>query len=271
MSLQKRGSNQYRVQNRARPRDFALKPPLYICGEVWGTKCRVAVHPPDFSHGSHGANIVGHLKEYSHSRPSPAILALMQDSNKTVIQELLAVHPLTPPHVLDKLVRASTQYIVRIWALFNPNCPESTLSYAINTNVYRQTDAGRLARHKNISPQGIQTILDKVTLTEAEQSWLIQTRKDLPSEILERLLLSESANPRVRAEIVSHPHCPPSILAKLATDASVVVRRAVAANPNCPPQTLQALLKSKDNSIRKNLKTNANLPTHLKALLLLAE
>jgi len=148
------GSNQRRTRwgpqlpapnrGQAAPED---PPERRRCGEVWGTRCRAWVGPPDYTHGEHpppGAREAqardpecppGMLQLLAEdpnwevrwrvaSNPScpPGVLAALAGDHHAGVRWRVAGNPASPPGVLAALARDPGEWVR--WAVArNPGCP----------------------------------------------------------------------------------------------------------------------------------------------------
>lgn len=149
----RQGSNQYRTRTGvslgASAVDLmAQSGPQRRCGEVWGTRCRALVHPPDFRHGNHGRSLETRIRAANEGADATVLVMLAQDPTDVVRTGLalndhcppevlaqlagdpdhhtrwaVAQHPHTPPETLAQLLR-DRDLVVRQAALQHPNLPE---------------------------------------------------------------------------------------------------------------------------------------------------
>jgi len=117
------------------------------CGEVWGTRCRAWVAPPDYTHGKRpspearlarardpasppqllarlvGDPALGVRWEVARNRASPPrVLAALARDSEWQVREAVAGNPACPPELLQQLVR-DPDWQVRRAARANPGCP----------------------------------------------------------------------------------------------------------------------------------------------------
>jgi len=78
---------------------------------------------------------------------------------------------------------------------------------------------------------------------------------------------STNRNSSLRAAVAANPSCPPPILSQLAAEQQPLeVRCPAAANSSCPPDTLTELLNDLWPSVVQAAADNPNLPPHALAM-----
>jgi len=67
------------------------------CGEVWGTRCRAWVDPPDFSHGEHPSP-EGRAARAQDPACPPGLLQLLAGDSGWGVRKAARANPQCPPH-----------------------------------------------------------------------------------------------------------------------------------------------------------------------------
>jgi hypothetical protein len=193
------------------------------CGEVWGTKCKVAVAPPYYSHGNHGA----------YGNPLKAIRS-----------------PNCPPSVLELLVRmavgtepgpnVSWQAACRIAQ--HPNCTPEILGQLL-IHPKRQVREV-IMRDPRVPLSGIQVALQAHRITHQHAA------KHPAMDSQACTDMAYSSEPWWKAAAAASSNCPPQVLAYLMSDPTqdTDTLTMAAANPNTPPEALMAVVSNPDRS-----------------------
>jgi len=176
------GNNQYKTQHAGIPLSIVntnllsqIDTGQARCGDVWGTKCKAWVGPPDWSHGSH---------------PST--------NNKL----LVAGNPNTSIETLTRL--AQDQHVwVRQGIAWNPNTPVETL-----TRLAQDQDVG--VRYQAATNPN--TLIETLTKLAQDQNALVRrkvaTNPNTPPEVLVQLLTDQT--PDIRKAALDNPSLPPA-------------------------------------------------------------
>jgi len=154
MARRLRGSNQYKTRwgpdLPAPDREVRVPeepPERRRCGEIWGTRCRAWVTPPDYSHGEHPSPWARGARAQDPASPPRLLQLLAEDPEWQVrwavarnpasplgalarlagdpdrwVRRAVAANPASPPQVLARLVRDPDEQ-VRGAARANPACP----------------------------------------------------------------------------------------------------------------------------------------------------
>jgi len=161
------GSNQYKTQHAGIPLSIVTSTDLLSqvdtgqarCGDVWGTKCKALVGPPDWSHGSHPSTDNKLLVAKNPNTPIEILTGLAQDQDKWVRQEV-AKNPNTPTETLTKLAQDQNMW-VRREVVWNPNTPVETLTgLAQDQNMQvRYNTRNNMAANPNTPPEVLVQLL----------------------------------------------------------------------------------------------------------------
>jgi len=126
------GSNQYRERRcpdlPAPDRALAVPeepPERRRCGEVWGTRCRAWVAPPDWSHGKHPSPWAREARAQDPASP-PGLLQLLAEDPYRWVRWAVARNPASPPGALQQLA-GDPDGIVRAAVACNPVSPPGVL------------------------------------------------------------------------------------------------------------------------------------------------
>jgi len=207
------GTNQYAVRGRAKALPMGTVDTSSVstalvngtdrrrCGEVWGTKCRAWVTPPEYTHGKHPVS--GARERYtSRADADPRVLEELSADKDPLIRIGVARNPCTSPEVLDALAK-DEDGLVRIGVAWNPNTsPEVLDDLAKDKDIWvRRGGAG----DPNASPE----VLD--ALAQAEGMY-------------------------VRLGVAGNPSTSPTTLRGMIRDPNATVVETVLCNPNLPDE-----------------------------------
>lgn len=138
-----RGTNQYQVRGHAKipapaPIVTLASPPetnRRRCGEVWGTKCRIWIGAPSWSHGEHPST-TAMLATTQSSSTSAEILTLLAGDESWNVRYWVAQNLSTPPEVLARLAGDEKQ-AVRLEVARHLDTPvEALFDLALDENRY---------------------------------------------------------------------------------------------------------------------------------------
>jgi hypothetical protein len=192
MSRRAHGSNQYVSRNLANVPVaeldlMAQTQPLrrQRCGDVWGTRCRSWVQPPQFSHGRHGVHhedtsywqvppdlgpncppeVLTHLASGGHQmlrqeaarhhRCPPATLAQLAVDPRPQVRLAVSYNINCPPYLLDQLGKDS-EWAVRVAVAGHHNCPPDTL---VRMLADESPEVRIVARHNDSLPDEYRSLV----------------------------------------------------------------------------------------------------------------
>jgi hypothetical protein len=214
------------------------------------------------------------------------------------VRQLVAQHPQTPPHLLQRFltdddwrVRGAAarnpalpahwleqlaqdgDHLVRQWVAANPNTPGSSLERLVGDEYEEVCQA---AAENPSTPRWVLELLERAraqdgALTPEELGRLAQAGQaarrlaavhpNTDSEILERC--HDDPDWHTRMAVAYNPKTPPAILAAMAADTDPEVRQAVAVHPSTPLESLEVLAGDEQPDVRVQMAQNLRTPQNL--------
>jgi len=150
-------------------------PEALRCGEVWGTRCRAWVRPPNWAHGNHPTTRWFWARARDPACPPWLLQALAQDPQGWV-RERAITNSQYIQQTLAGLAGAPSSWGVRWRVAANPACP----------------------------PQLLQQLAQDPDQAVREQ---VANNPSCPPRVLEAL--ARDPDQRVRTAALGHPNCPP--------------------------------------------------------------
>lgn len=293
------GSNQYRLRPKAdvlvREADLMAQAAATAlgtserrrCGEVWGTRCRTWVQPPDYSHDNHGLrgslerlaenpncptwaqqrlvqSPQGEVRVSLASNPNcaPELLTQLAQDQIPAVQKTVATNPSAPPDAMRILARSPNPDVRLSAVSVGTACPPDVVALLAQDKRY---NVRRLAaRHPNCPPEAFEHLL------RDRRVEVITAVAHNPNASRAQLAAVLRNNPKARSAVAGHPNADPRWLAKWAeelswTDGSYMMC-GLANNPATPPETLALLLSKTPPDVHKIIFANPNCPEEYRSL-----
>ncbi len=214
------------------------------------------------------------------------------------LRQLVAQHPQTPPHLLERLLTDDDWRVrgaaarnpalpahwleqlaqdgdreVRQWVAANPRTPSAVLERLAGDEY---EEVRRAAAENPSAPRRVLELFERAqaqdgALTPEELGrmarlgeWarrLAAAHPNTASETLERYHNDPSWHTRLA--VARNPKTPPATLAAMAADTDPDVRQAVAVHANTPPEVLEALAGDEQPDVRAQVAQNPHIPQNL--------
>jgi hypothetical protein len=205
------------------------------CGDVWGTRCRAWVTPPDFNHAGHGDHGIMRMVA-KHPQCPPYLLRQLSWSPASRVRRQVARHPQCPPDLVLEMGLRDRDLDVYTEALLHPKFPAGEYPAVI-----RRMDASAINR--------------------------LARRPECSMELLRAVGVPGNAWYGYHNNIARHSNCPPDLLREYAASALASgLSTSVAKNPNCPPDLLIQLLNHPVAQTRRAALDHPNLPEEYRVL-----
>ncbi|GGA06788.1 hypothetical protein [Okeania sp. KiyG1] len=192
------------------------------------------------------------------SQMPPSILNELELSHHKSyeIRRLVASHPNTPSHILERLCKDNNSNI-RIKVAENPNTSSQTLEklykdseYLVRAGVAKNPNTPphlleKIARQEDPNEKYRSYSIDKLKTYHKDRAYYtvispIAKRLDTPAAVLEFLANSPETN--IRKIVARNPNTPSTALESLATtESDIEVLKALTHNPNLTTEALQQL------------------------------
>jgi len=249
------GSNQYHTRT-SDVLDAVMGPDLMMqaaagvpsqqqrCGDVWGTKCRAWVSPPDFTHGQHG--LAGNLELLAQDPDCPSwVLPILAQDDDPGVRCAVAANPQLGINEARRLaadqdpeVRAQAvshpvcadahdvllagsldpDFRVRLATLLVPKLPSDVVASLIQDQEAMVRRAAVL--HPSCTP-AMQIKAVQVDNEQTDVTTCLMQQPHLHESVLRAILeLADGVDYRV----ASHPNCPLDLYERLAHSSNAVAR-----------------------------------------------
>ncbi|MCX7782167.1 MAG: hypothetical protein N2318_00810, partial [Meiothermus sp.] len=208
----------------------------------------------------------------AHPQTPPHLLERFLTDDDWRVRGAVARNPALPPHWLEQLAQDGDRE-VRQWVATNPHTPSSLLEQLVG-DAYEEVR--RAAAENPCAPQRVLALFERaqaqdkaLTPEELERiarlgEWarrLAVAHPNTASETLERC----HADPdwHTRLAVAKNPKTPPATLAAMAADTDPDVRQAVAVHRSTPLQSLERLAGDEQPDVRAQIAQNPRTPPNL--------
>jgi hypothetical protein len=222
------------------------------------------------------------------SQMPASVLEQLADYPTSWIRSWVAYHPNTPASTLEKMINDDPGPV--LWGIArNPNTPPHLLERLVNRPNLSAKDYGKIyfsiAERNKIPASVMERLLNSSGLYVRQK---IAIKSNLPSEIAERLIATESdefvliplarnpsltpelltqfvqhPNPNVCEALANHPNLTLAHWEQLVANPAPRVRQAIASQPNAPVSVLETLAKDPDKDILVRVAANPNTPSRV--------